>query len=163
MLAVPFLPLDKEDHFVYLSVVAPLPAMVWVLSLSIPHGMHLLVPTYPCFFWAVCHPSRTFPPKELEQESQNRFFPSSHCQTIPSYLWPMTSPRLVLVGYRLVMHGPCACFTSMYVQSLPIAHALAVIWRPVCTFCQSFLASYGVGCFLISYFLLPYFLWGWAL
>ena len=54
--------------------------------LSIPHCMHLVVPTYPCFFQAVCHPSRTFLPKELEQEPQNRFFPSPHRQTMLSYL-----------------------------------------------------------------------------
>ena len=43
-------------------------------SLSIPHGMHLVVPTYPYFFWMICHPSRTFPPKGPEQEPRNRFF-----------------------------------------------------------------------------------------
>ena len=79
-----------------------------------------------------------------------------------SYLWLMTSPRLVLAGYRLMMLRPCACFTSMYFQSLLAAHALVMIWRPVCTFCRSFLAFYGVGCFLISYFLRPCFLWGFC-
>ena len=123
VLVVPLLPPNKVDYFVCLSAVTPLPVTVWVVSLSIPHGMHLVVPTYPYFFWAVCHPSRTFPPIEPEQESHNRFFPSPHRQTIHSYLWPMTSPRLVLAGYMLVMPGPCACFTSMYVQSLPIAHS----------------------------------------
>ena len=29
------------------------------LSLSIPHGMHLVVPTQLCFFWVVYHPSMT--------------------------------------------------------------------------------------------------------
>ena len=42
-------------------------------SLSIPHDMHLVVPTHHCFFWVIFHPSRTFPPKEPEQEPQNRF------------------------------------------------------------------------------------------
>ena len=163
VLAVPFLPPNKKDYFVCLSAVAPLPATVWVLSLSIPHDMYLVVPTYPYFFWVVCHPNRTFPPKEPEQESQNRFFPSPYCQTMPSYVWPMTSPHPVLTRYRLVMPGPCTCFTSMYVQSLSVAHALTVIWRPVYTFYRSFLSSYGVSCFLISYFLRPCFLWGWAL
>ena len=43
-------------------------ATVWVLSLSlpIPHGMHLVVATHPCFLWVVCYLSRTFPPKEPE-------------------------------------------------------------------------------------------------
>ena len=35
---------------------------------------------------------------------------------MPSYLWPMTSLCPVLVGYRLVRSGPCACLPSMYVQ-----------------------------------------------
>ena len=61
------------------------------------------------------------------------------------------------------MLGSCACFTSIFVQSLFVAHALVVIWRPVCTFYQSFLASYGMGCLLIPYFLHPCSLWGWAL
>ena len=96
-------------------------------SLPIPHGMYLVVPTQFCFFWVVCHPSRTLPPKEFEQESQNRFFPSPHHQTIPSYLWPMTSPCPILAGYRLVMSGPCVCLSSMYVQNLPTAHAFVVV------------------------------------
>ena len=45
------------------------------ISLPILHGMHLMVPTHLCFFWAVCHPSKTFPPKEPEQEPQNKFSP----------------------------------------------------------------------------------------
>ena len=56
--------------------------------------MHLVVPTRPYFFRVACYPSRTFPPKKLEQEPQNRFFPSPHCQTMPSLTsdpWPITS------------------------------------------------------------------------
>ena len=44
----------------------------WASSLTIPHGMHLVVLIHPSLFWEVCHPSRTFSPKEFEQESQNR-------------------------------------------------------------------------------------------
>ena len=55
-------------------------------SLPIPHGMHLVVPTQFCFFWMVCHPNRTLPLKEPEQEPQNRFFLSPYRQTMPSYL-----------------------------------------------------------------------------
>ena len=32
-----------------------------------------MVPIHPCFFWVVSHPSRTLPPKESEQEPQNKF------------------------------------------------------------------------------------------
>ena len=96
-------------------------------SFPIPHSMHLVVPTQFCFFRVVCHPSRTFLPKEPEQEPQNRSFPSPHRQTMPSYLWPMTSPCLVLVEYRLVRSGPYACLSFIYVQNLPTAHAFAMV------------------------------------
>ena len=71
-----------------------LPVIVCVLSLSIPHGMHLVVPTHPYFFWVACHPSRTFPPKEPEQKPQNRLFSFPHCQIMPFLLsdpWLTTS------------------------------------------------------------------------
>jgi len=41
---------DKEGYFICLFAVALLPVTVWVLSLSIPYGMHLVVPTHPYFF-----------------------------------------------------------------------------------------------------------------
>ena len=46
---------------------------------------------------------------------------------MPSYFWPMTSPCLVLAGYRLVRSGPCACLSSMYVQNLSAAHMFTVV------------------------------------
>ena len=46
---------------------------------------------------------------------------------MPSYLWPMTIPCLVLAGYSLVRSRPCVCLSSMYVQNLPAAHAFAMI------------------------------------
>ena len=39
----------------------------------------------------------------------------------------MTSLRLVLVGYRLVRSGPCACLSSMYVQNQLATYAPAVV------------------------------------
>ena len=74
---------------------------------------------------------------------------------MPSYLWPMTSPPPVLAGYRLVMFGPCAYFTSMNIQNLPAAHAFIMVWRLVCTFYRPSLASYGVSHFLASHSLKP--------
>ena len=68
--------------------------MVWVLSLySIPHGMHLVFSTHPCFFWVVYHPSGTFSPKEPKQEPQNRFSPLPTARPYPlaSDPWPITS------------------------------------------------------------------------
>ena len=118
--------------------------------------MHLVILTHHCFFWAICHLSRTFPPKELEQEPQNRFFPLPIARPYPltSYLLPLTHdpPPPVLAGYRLVKSGPCACLISTCVQNLPVA--FAVVWRLVCTSYHPFLTSYGV-----SYFLIPHSLW----
>ena len=69
-------------------------------------------------------------------------------------LLPLTHDPLlpVLAGYRLVMSGPYACSTSVYVQNLPAV--FIVIWRLICTFCCSSLTSYGM-----SYFLIPHSLW----
>ena len=39
----------------------------------------------------------------------------------------MTSPYLVLAGYRLVKSKPCTCLSSMYVQNLLAVHAFAVV------------------------------------
>ena len=99
-----------------------------VFSLPIPHGMHLMVSTQFCFFWVVCHLNRILLPKELEQEPQNRFFPSPHHQTMPSYLWPMISSCPILAGYRLVKSGPYACLSSTYVQNLPTAPCICRGW-----------------------------------
>ena len=73
---------------------------------------------------------------------------------MPFYLWPMTSPLPVLAGCRLVMSGPCACFTSVYVQNLSAAHAFAATWGLFCTFFRLSLTSYGM-----NYFLIPHSLW----
>ena len=129
-------------------------------ALSIPYNMHLVVPTHPYFFWVVCHPSRTFPPKEPEQESQNRFSLSPP----PDYtLLPLTHdpPLPVLAGYRLVKSGPYARSTPACVQNLPVV--FAVFWKLLCTFCHPSLTFYGVSCFLISLSLWFAPLRGWAL
>ena len=64
---------NKEDCFVCLFTVAFLSTTVWVFSLAISHGMYLVVPTHPSFFWVVCHLNKISPPKEFERELQNRF------------------------------------------------------------------------------------------
>ena len=46
---------------------------------------------------------------------------------MPSYLWPITSPCLVLAGYKLVRSGPWACLSSMYIQNLHAAHAFTIV------------------------------------
>ena len=90
-------------------------------------------------------------PKEPEQEPQNRFSPLSTAR--PCHLLPLTHDPLlpILAKYMLVIFGPCACSTSVYVQNLPTIHALAVVWKLICTFCRPSLISYGVSYFLISH------------
>ena len=125
------------------------------LSLPIPHGMYLVVPTHPYFFWVVCHLSRKFPLKELEREPQNRLFPLP--TAIPYPFLPQTHdpPLPVLAEYRMVMSGPYACSTSVYVRNLSTAYAFAMFWRLICTFCRPSLTSYDVSYFLISHPLWP--------
>ena len=93
--------------------------------------MHLVIPIHLSLFCLVCYPSRTFPLKEPERKSQNKL--SSLLTTRPYPLLPLTHdpPLPVLAGYRLVMFGPCAYTTSVYVQNLSAAHAFAVVWRLV--------------------------------
>ena len=128
----------------------------YVCSLSIPHDMHPVVPTYPCFFWVVCHYSRTFPPKEPEQESQNKFL---FLSPPPDYaLWPMTHHFL----YWLDIGWWCLGLAHAS-PSLPVAHAFAVFWRLVCTFYRVLLAFYGAGCFSICHSLWLASFGDWAL
>ena len=60
--------------------------------------MHLVILAYVYFFWVRCHPSRTFLPKELEREPQNRlpFLPTAK----PHPLIPLTHgpPPLYWLG-----------------------------------------------------------------
>ena len=80
--------LDKKDYFVCLFTVAFLSTIMWVFSLAIPHGMHLVVPTHLSFFWVVCHPSKTSPVKESEREPQSKL--SLLPTTRPYPLLPLT-------------------------------------------------------------------------
>ena len=85
---------DKENYFVCLFTVAFLSITMWVFPLTIPYGMHLVVPTHSSFFWVACHPSRTFPLKEFEREPQNRL--SLLPTTRPYPLLPLTyNPSLL--------------------------------------------------------------------
>ena len=125
--------------------------------------MHLVIPTHFSLFWVLCLPSKTFPPKEFEWEPQNRLPNSPYRQTIHFFTsdpWPTTP---VLAGYRFVVPKPCACSTSMCVQSLSAAHAFAMACRPICAFYCSFLTSCGMNGFLSIYSLWLASFKGWAL
>ena len=105
--------------------------------------MHLVIPAHLCLFWVVCHPSRTFPPKELKREPQNRLSTSPHRQTIPSLTsdpWP-TPP--ILAGYKWVVPEPCSCSTPIWVHCLPGVLTFAV----TCGFVWS---CYGFCCLFNS-------------
>ena len=60
--------------------------------------MHLAILAHIFLIWVVCHPSKTFPPKELEWKPQNRlpFLPSAR----PHPLLPLTCdpPPLYWLG-----------------------------------------------------------------
>ena len=149
MLAVPLPIIRQRGLFCSLFYHGTLTCYgVSALSLSIPHGMHLVVPTHPYFFWAICHPSRTFPQKSLSRNSIIGFplSPPLDHTFLPLNQDP---PPPVLAGYRLVKSGPCACSTSACVKNLPTA--FVVVWMLLYTFCHPFLTSYGV-----SYFLIPH-------
>lgn len=94
------------------------------LSLSIPYGMHLVVLAQLCPFGWYVIPTGHFSQKSPSRNLKIGFLlspPPNHA------LWPITSPCLVLAGYRLVRFGSCACLSSMYVQNLHAAHASAVV------------------------------------
>ena len=110
---------QTEAGFISPSTVAPLSCHgINVFSLY-SQCMHPTVPLQTCLFWVVCHPSRMYLPKGLEQEAQNRSFPLSpppNHTPLASYLWPMAPPCPILAGYRLVVPGPYACFPFRYFQ-----------------------------------------------
>ena len=93
--------------------------------------MHLVIPAHLSLFWVVCHSSRTFPPKELEQESLNRLPLYPYHQTIPSLTFDSWPTMLVLVGCKWVVPEPCACSIPMWVHGLSAVHAFAIT-------CESF-------------------------
>ena len=111
----------------------------WVFSLTNSYRMHLVISAHLYLFWVVCHPSWTFPPKELEREPQNRVPPSPHRQTTPSLTfdaWPTAS---VLAGYKLVVPKYCVCSTPMWVHCLFGVHAFAIacgfVWHCCVFYC----------------------------
>ena len=78
------------------------------LSVSIPHGIHLVVPTHHCFFWVHFIPTGHFPQKCLSKNLRIGFFP---LPTARPCLLTHDPPLPILDRYRLVMPGSHACFT----------------------------------------------------
>jgi len=85
----------------------------WVFSFTNSYGIHLVIPAYLSLFWVVCHSSRTFSPKGLERESQNRLPSSPHHYTIPSFTSDPQPTGPILAGYKWVVPKPYACSTFM--------------------------------------------------
>ena len=136
-------------------------------SLSIPHDMHLVVPTHHCFFWVIFHPSRTFPPKEPEQEPQNRFspFPTAWPYPFTSNPWPHHFLYWLDTGWWCLglARALLLCMSKIYLllMHLPwprgfFAHFAAYPWL---------LMAWATFWFLILYGPLPLrlgFAWLWA-
>ena len=96
----------------------------------------------------ICHPSRTFPPKELEQESHNRLPPSPHHQTISSLTsgpWPTTP---VLARYKWVclslVHAPLPCKSMVCLSFMHLPLSVSLSGLAVHLFCL-FLTFCGMG------------------
>ena len=80
-----------------------------------------------------------FPQSSL---SKNPIIGFSFLSPLPDHaLWPMTHHFL----YWLSISWWCLGLTRA-LPSSPSAHAFAMFWRLVCTFCHALLTSYGVGC-----------------
>ena len=116
--------------------------------------MHLVAPTHPSFFWVVCHPSRTSPPKEYKRECQNRLSLLPSARLYP--LLPLTHdpPLLYWLGTGWWCLGLAHASLPVYAKSLSAAHVPTVVWRLICAFCRLSLTSYDVNCFLIFHSLL---------
>ena len=135
MLTVPF-PFAKQRGLFCLFACLLwlfLPITVCVCSLSIPHGMHLVVPAHPYFFWVACYPCRTviptghFPQNSLSKNKRIGFF-FFFFLSLPiarPCLLTHDPPLSILAGYRLVVPGSCACF-SFFTRRSCICHVLEI-------------------------------------
>ena len=94
--------------------------------------MHLVVPTHPYFFWVVCHPNRTFPLKEPEQEPHNRFSLLFTARSYPFLPLTHDPPLLYSLGtgwwclglaHALVL---CTSKTCPLLMRLPWSRGLSV-------------------------------------
>ena len=114
--------------------------------------MHLVISTYFSLFWVVYHPSKTFLPKEIERESQNRLSHSPSHQTIPSLTFGSWPTMPVLAGYKWLVPKPCAFSILMWVHGLFAVHLFAIA-------CEFVWSSYA---FLLLIFNLLWCGWVWV-
>ena len=116
---------NKEFYFVCLFTMAFPSGTRWAFSLTTLHGMHLVVSTHLFLFWVVCHPSRTFLPKEFKRKPHNRlpllptarpysFLPLAH--GLPFLYWLGTGWWCLSL-----MHAPILCVskTCLLLMRLP--------------------------------------------
>ena len=151
-------------------------------SLTNSYSMHQVILAHVCLFWVICHPSRTFPPKELERETQNRlpflpivkphpFLPLTHGLR-PLY-WLGTSRCLSLMRAPLLyesidflvfmrlplpasLFGLAACFVACLTLVAWMSHWVFIL-------CMSFLLwvgyCLGVGFFFFNSALVSFHFW----
>ena len=132
----------------------------------------------------VCHPSRTFPLKELEREPQNRLPPfSPPLDHTLSYLWPMAHRACIgwvqvggawilcmfhshvspwLVCYSCVCHCLWVCLVLLHVVLL-VFNPLWRGWVWVFILCISFLlwvgSCLGIGLFFFNLAPVSFYFW----
>ena len=97
--------------------------------------MHLVIPTHHYLFWVVCHPSKTFPLKELGWEPQNRLISSPHRKTIPSLTSDLWTTAPILAGYKWVVPKPYAYSTPIWVHYLSGVHTFVIAYGFVWSCC----------------------------
>ena len=137
--------------------------------------MHLTIQTHFSIFWVVCHPSKTFPPKEFKWEPQNKlpFLPTAR----PYSLLSLTHGPPLL--YRLgtswwclsLMCAPLPCVSKACLQLMrlswpgsPSMHSAAHSWPLVAWTCfwafilYDSLSSWVEPCLIVGFSLFnPFF------
>ena len=94
---------SKEFFFFSCSSWHSHPYKGLAFSLSNSYGMQLVISAHLSLFWVASHPSKTFPPKGLKREPQNRFppfLPQPPLTARPYPLLPLTHgpPLLYWLG-----------------------------------------------------------------
>ena len=108
-------------------------------SLPIPHGIHLMVLTQFCFFWVVCHPSKTLPQKSPSRNLEIGLspLPTAKPCLFTSDPWPHRVLYWLGTGWWSLGLAraslPCMSKICLLLMRLP--------WL-VCTVCHPFLTIF---------------------